>query len=103
MQSQSDGVTRLRVDVFGTEYTLRGRAPIEHLHWVAQKVDSVMRQISSGNVALDPKRIAVLAAINIADELHQLQLELEAIQRSANEGPNAADTPQQRSRPKSEG
>lgn len=74
---QADGISRLRVDIYGTEYTLRGRASIEHLHWVAAKVDSVMKQISASNASLDPKRIAVLTAINIADELHRLQMDWE--------------------------
>ncbi len=74
---QADGVSRLRVEIYGTEYTLRGRTSIQHLHWVAEKVDTVMHQIAAGNPSLDPKRVAVLAAINIADELRQLQEEWE--------------------------
>ena len=65
---------RLRVDIFGTEYMLRGQASIDHLRAVAVLVDGVMKQVASANPHMEQKKIAVLAAVNIADELYRLQV-----------------------------
>ncbi|MCF8565217.1 cell division protein ZapA [Alicyclobacillus tolerans] len=74
-----DSVNRIRVQIYGTEYALRGRESIEHLRAVAQYVDEVMRGIASTNPQLDQKRVAVLAAVNIADQLKKLSAQYEEL------------------------
>jgi cell division protein ZapA len=68
-------VNRVRVFIRGNEYTLRGNASVAHLRQVADKVDAVMEQVAKANPQLESRRIAVLAAINLADELIRLQNE----------------------------
>lgn len=69
-----DGSTqKTRVSIGGTEYTLRGQASQLHLRAVARAVDHLMHEIASANPRLDERRIAVLTAINFADELIRLR------------------------------
>ncbi|MCL6517804.1 cell division protein ZapA [Alicyclobacillus sp.] len=71
----TDNQHRIRVTISGQEYTLRGPASEDHLREVAQLVDSVMQRIATANPNLDLRRQAVLAALNIADDLVRLQQE----------------------------
>ncbi|MCL6600854.1 cell division protein ZapA [Alicyclobacillus macrosporangiidus] len=66
---------RIRVTICGQEYTLRGPASEAHLREVAQLVDAVMQRVAAANPNLDLRRQAVLAALNIADDLVRLQQE----------------------------
>lgn len=68
----SEGSNKVRVAICGTEYTVRGHATEEDLQLVAKLVDDMMQQVAVANPNLDTKRIAVLTALNMADELHKL-------------------------------
>ena len=63
----ADGKT-IAVDINDQTYHLRGTDPayIEHL---ARIVDAKMRAVSAHGGTVDSLRVAVLAALNIADEL----------------------------------
>ncbi len=60
------------VSIYDQTYHLRGenRAYIERL---AALVDSKMRAVASHGATVDSLRVAVLAALNVADELMQLR------------------------------
>ena len=62
----------ISVDIYDQVYHLRGTdtAYIEHL---AQLVDSKMRAVSAHGGTVDSLRVAVLASLNIADELECLR------------------------------
>jgi cell division protein ZapA len=76
---QKEDNNRIRVDIYGTEYQLRGKASVEHMRLVAGLVDDKMREIADGNPRLDLNRLAVLAAVNIADEYMRLRQEYEEL------------------------
>lgn len=76
---QSDGKNRLTVDIFGQQYRLTGKANINHMRMVAGFVNDKMNEISAGNHRLDTSKIAVLAAVNIADEYFRLRKEYEGL------------------------
>jgi Uncharacterized protein conserved in bacteria len=65
--------TSVRVEIYGKTYTLVGSAdtPADHIQRVAQMVDSQMKKIAKNQPALDVPRVAVLAAVNLADELQR--------------------------------
>lgn len=65
----------MTIKVFDEEYNLRINSSDdpEHLERVAEYVDRKMRETASNYVNLSPKHIAVLAALNIADECLTLQ------------------------------
>lgn len=76
---QKEESNRIRVDIYGTEYQLRGNASTGHIRLVAGLVDDKMREIASHNPRLDLNRLAVLAAVNIADEYMRLREEYEEL------------------------
>lgn len=57
------------VVIFGERYTLRSEDGAEHLNHVAEYVDRTFRDIAKGAQSLVPSKVAVLASLNIADEL----------------------------------
>jgi cell division protein ZapA len=63
----------VRVSIFDQIYTLRSSKGAEHLRKIASVVDERMRQIAAHTTTFELSRIAVLAALNIADELRDLK------------------------------
>ena len=61
--------TSVRVEIFDQSYNLRGSDP-EYIQKLAEYVDTKMRLIAQQTSTVDSVRLAVLAAVNIADELH---------------------------------
>jgi cell division protein ZapA len=59
----------VKVTIAGEEYTLRTDAPAEHTHAVAAHVDEVIRGILHGGVLIESHRAAILAALQITDQL----------------------------------
>jgi cell division protein ZapA (FtsZ GTPase activity inhibitor) len=55
--------------IAGKEYTLSGYESEEYMHRVAIYVDRTMREITKAHGNLPTNMVAVLAALNIADEL----------------------------------
>ncbi len=60
-----------KVEIFGQEYKIKGAGDPEYIHKIAGYVDSKMREIAHSSGIMSQSRIAILAALNIADELHQ--------------------------------
>jgi len=65
-------INSVRVEIYDQSYSLRGVDP-EHIFKLAEYVDGKMRQLSEQTATVDSLRLAVLAALNIADELHMLK------------------------------
>jgi cell division protein ZapA len=63
----------VRAKILGTEYSLKADSGREHIVEVAAYVDKAMKEISAKSPDLPEIRIAVLAAVNIADELLRLR------------------------------
>ena len=61
--------TSVTVKIYGQEYTLRGEADADYVQEVARFVDARMREISATSSVAMTTKVAILAAINIADEL----------------------------------
>lgn len=71
------------VEIFGERYTLRGTDSPEYLNRVAEYVDGKFHEVAKESPALTPVKIAVLASLNIADDLfkkdeakHRIEKEL---------------------------
>lgn len=60
-----------RVEIYGQNYNVRGEGDPAYLTELAQYVDARMREVASEVSTVDPVKIAILAALNIADELHR--------------------------------
>jgi cell division protein ZapA len=61
----------VRVEIFDQAYNLRGSDP-EYILKLAEYVDAKMRAVAEATNTVDTVRLAVLAALNIADEYHLL-------------------------------
>ena len=64
--------TTTQVEIFGEAYTVRGNDERGNLQELAGLVDRKMREVAQ-HVKGDTARIAILAALNLADELFQTQ------------------------------
>jgi cell division protein ZapA len=71
--------TRVTVDIYGEEYVIKGYASPEYIKGIAAYVDKKMRLIAQRNPQLPVTKIAVLAALNIADELSKLQEDYDSL------------------------
>ncbi len=67
----SESVPSVRVEIFDQVYNLRGTDPA-YIMQLAEYVDAKMRAVASQTSTVDTIRLAVLAALNIADEHHML-------------------------------
>jgi cell division protein ZapA len=63
----------IKVSIFDQTYSLRSVSGDEHVKRIAHIVDERMRLISEQTTTFDLTRIAVLAALNIADELERMR------------------------------
>ena len=63
----------IRVEIYDQSYTIRSDGDPEYLKQLAEYVDQRMREIASGTLTVDSRKVAILTALYIADELHQLR------------------------------
>ena len=70
VQDASNG--SVRVEIFDQGYNLRG-TDADYILKLAEYVDSKMRAVAEQTHTVDSSRLAVLAALNIADEYHMLK------------------------------
>jgi len=59
------------VEIFGREYKIRGHADENYIREMAKYVDGKMKELASGSSIPSQDRLAILVALNIADELFQ--------------------------------
>jgi len=69
-----------KVEIFGQEYKIKGVGNPQYIHKIAGYVDQKMREIAHSSGIMSQSRIAILAALNITDELYQEREEREKIQ-----------------------
>jgi cell division protein ZapA len=63
----------IRVEIYNQTYNIRSDGDNEYIIRLAEYVDGKMRDISSGTLTVDSLKVAILAALHIADEFHQLK------------------------------
>jgi cell division protein ZapA len=68
MQSP-EGLTR--VEIYDQLYQIKGGIETDYVKQLAAYVDNKMREIAQGSKTVDSLKVAVLAALNIVDELFQ--------------------------------
>ena len=61
--------TSVTVTIYGHEYTLKGEADSDYVQKVAGFVDRKMKEVADNSTVASTAKVAILAAINIADEL----------------------------------
>jgi len=68
----------VRVEIFDQTYSLRG-TDAEYIKKIAEYVDTKIRAVAEQTTTVDSLRLAVLAALNIADEYHLLKRKYDTI------------------------
>lgn len=64
---------KFTVEIYGESYALKGNIEPERIKLVAALVDAKMKAIAKNNAYLSPTKIAVLAALNIAEDYLKLE------------------------------
>lgn len=67
----------VRVEIYDQSYNLRG-TDAEYILKLAEYVDTKMRTLAEQTQTVDSLRLAVLTALNIADELHTARRNIES-------------------------
>ncbi|MDZ7722426.1 MAG: cell division protein ZapA [candidate division KSB1 bacterium] len=68
----NDNKKSLKVTIYGTEYALVSESDPNRVEQIAKYVDNKMREIQKASPNRTIHQIAILAALNIADELFHL-------------------------------
>ncbi|HEX4951076.1 MAG TPA: cell division protein ZapA [Blastocatellia bacterium] len=64
----------VKVEIYNQTYNIRSRdGDTEHIKQLAAFVDSRMNEIAAGTLTVDSLKLAILAALQIADELHRMK------------------------------
>jgi cell division protein ZapA len=74
-----DNKSLVRVRIVGEEYTLRTEASAQHTQSVADHVDRIIRAIMSSGSVVETHKAAILAALQITDELFRERQAAESI------------------------
>ena len=69
-EQASKAIEYVTVEIYDQTYHLSGQDP-DHVRELAARVDAKMRAVSAQGRTVDSLRVAVLAALNLADELAQ--------------------------------
>lgn len=85
----------IQVKIYDQNYTMRGNLDPDYIQELASFVDAKMRSVADRSQVVDSLQVAVLASLNMADELSQLQARYDSqtrrIQKKANEYNRALD------------
>ena len=84
MNPPNGNVNSVRVEIFDQPYNLRGTDP-DYIFKLAEFVDIKMRAVAEQTATVDSLRLAVLAALNIADEFHILKRKYDGISKEMNQ------------------
>lgn len=64
-----------KVQIYGQTYSLQGELDEAYVQKLAAYVDGKMHKVSAMTPTVDTQKVAILAALAIADELHSLKKE----------------------------
>jgi cell division protein ZapA len=73
------------VEIYGQRYKIKGVGGEQYIAELSFFVDKKMREISEHTPTVDSLKVAILAAINIADELFKLKRKLERTEKAVAE------------------
>ena len=65
--------TTIAIEVFGHRFSLQGEGDEAYFHELAEYVDAQMRTLAKQTRTSTPTKLALLAAINVTDQLFRQQ------------------------------
>jgi cell division protein ZapA len=78
-------INRVTVRIFNEEYVVKGEENPEYIEMLASFVDRRMKMIQQRNPNLSSTKVAVLTALNLADELNKLQEDYDELVKNLEE------------------
>jgi cell division protein ZapA len=72
-KGRAESEQTIRVEIYNQTYSIRSDGDNRYITDLADYVDLKMRDIASGTLTVDSLKVAILAALHIADEYHQLK------------------------------
>lgn len=75
----------IEVTILGQKYTVKGDATEEYMEKLAGFVDGKLREVYNASPNITPLKAAIIASLNIADELQKLQDAQENLTRNIEE------------------
>ena len=97
-RDDSDGSGPIRVSIFDQPFNLRSPRGAEHVRRVAGLLDERMRQVAAHLTTYDVAKVAILTALNLADELQTVRAHYEQAERA-----EAAQPPPERAQAEESG
>jgi cell division protein ZapA len=85
MDESKKRVNKVTVEIFSEEYVVKGDENPEYIQMLASYIDRRMKMIQQRNPNLTNTKIAVLTAINLADELNKLQEDYDELVKALEE------------------
>jgi cell division protein ZapA len=73
VEANKNNMIKVTVEIFNQEYIVKGNENGEYIEMLAAYVDRRMRMLEQRNHSLSTTKVAVLTALNLADELNKLQ------------------------------
>ncbi len=77
--------TLTRVEIYDQSYSIAGDNDTEYVRRLAAHLDARMRQVARQAKVVDSLRVAILTAMNLADELEAAQARQERLERAIHE------------------
>ena len=82
----TEGSERITViEIFNQTYHVRSAGSEDHIKELARFVDERMREVSSLTPTVDSLKVAVLAALNIADRFFATRQKLDELEKTVTE------------------
>ncbi|MEW6001288.1 MAG: cell division protein ZapA [Nitrospirota bacterium] len=78
----------VEVYILGQRYNIKGDAPEEYIRKLASYLDEKLKEVYNSSPNITPVKASILAALNIADELHRLKNEQEEFTKHIEEKTN---------------
>lgn len=78
----------IEVTILGQKYTVKGDAPEDYMKKLAAFVDDKLMEVYNNSPNITPLKAAILASLNIADELQKLKDAQENLTRNIEEKTN---------------
>ena len=88
MKHEREGI---KVEIYDQSYVMKGELDEEYVQALARMVDAKMRSIATRTRTVDTLRVAVLAAMNIADECQQLRSKMARVEQKVAECSDVLD------------
>jgi cell division protein ZapA len=85
VEDAKNAVSRVTVNIFNEEYVVKGEENPDYIQMLAAFVDRRMKMIQQRNTNLSTTKVAVLTALNLADELNKLQEDYDELVKNLEE------------------